>query len=726
MDNTRKFFFYQLRDDILSNRLPTSLEQVEILAGYAMAAKFGPWNSKKHPKHYLDGQRYLPENLLDQGTRNEQEWEERVTHWHKIFSDKPHFECIEGYLENAENLDQYGTSYYNVSSSGKIFHLGVNCRGIQFYHMSDKVNPMYKGEFPWNDIKNINLKGKKFVIEFKEGRQDLNIESESLTSFLSENQKIITTTKEDQKPGIGTLSNLFSKSKTSSTAASNYTVKKYVVKINSEAEAVDILDQCSGYHAIYLYSLAGNQTAEKIKMKYETNQKRQEIEKLHQRSYSLSQHDNENFIVASQNRGLNLTRLDESTSSLRSEGNTLVGSNLSDLKNLVNHKNTKNQQSNNNKYHEYYTQNNQTPSSLRSRGRTGSVISQTVNHPSTEKLVDNLEKYGQNAENFSQVGENQARQPHNSGDSFMTQDRFNQLVSELKKAIYKSKKPSANQLTDSQVILQKLEELERTVLNLQPGGKYYLDNGYNSSGDELYEASLFPRKSNNFGKKSDLEADLKNKIDAIIASRNVDLENTSPKSGMKNSSVGSLTMSEITALQQPVPHYASMPASNRNSWLQKLNYENLDEDNQFLISVLRKTDPFDKMPFINQLYMAATADKFEADKGGKLTFAGQESEEFFILDHGQCEIISADGTKSYGILKKGDTIGVESCLKKLKRNVSVVANVQTIFWSISYENIPLTDQNIDLEKLKQIVEDLQIDTDQIPPELEVRVIEYWD
>lgn len=185
-------------------------------------------------------------------------------------------------------------------------------------------------------------------------------------------------------------------------------------------------------------------------------------------------------------------------------------------------------------------------------------------------------------------------------------------------------------------------------------------------------------------------------------------------------------MSEITALQQPVPHYASMPASNRNSWLQKLNYENLDEDNQFLISVLRKTDPFDKMPFINQLYMAATADKFEADKGGKLTFAGQESEEFFILDHGQCEIISADGTKSYGILKKGDTIGVESCLKKLKRNVSVVANVQTIFWSISYENIPLTDQNIDLEKLKQIVEDLQIDTDQIPPELEVRVIEYWD
>lgn len=143
MDNTRKFFYYQLRDDILNNKIPASPEQVEILAGYSMAAKFGAWSSKDHPSGYLEGQKYLPKDMLDHGSRPENEWEERVTHWHKIFSDKPHYECIEGYMENAENLDQYGISYYTVSSSDKIFYLGVNPRGINFYHLNDMVTPIF-------------------------------------------------------------------------------------------------------------------------------------------------------------------------------------------------------------------------------------------------------------------------------------------------------------------------------------------------------------------------------------------------------------------------------------------------------------------------------------------------------------------------------------------------------------------------------------------------------
>ena len=675
LDETRKFFYYQLRDDILSTKLPASPEQIEILAGYAVSAKFGPFDRDNHGPGYLDGQRYLPRDMLDHGTVNEKSWEERVSHWHKIFSDKPHYECIEGYLENAENLDRYGISYYTVSSSDKIFYLGVNTNGLNLFHLNDRVNPMYRGEFPWSDIKNLKISGKKLVIEFNELQEKFDP----------------TGTQQQQNEGRRKSD----VSTRNTNAKSKYMTKTYIVKTGSEAQSIDILDQCSGYHAIYLYSLARD-TPEKIRMRFETKRKRAEIDRLQQRNVSLLRKT-----IGLGAPAPKINRPDESQISERQ-----------------------------------------------------SEIAQTLQSPSTKNLVNSLEQFGKNAENFESIlndlkhNNNRTQQFDSDQRNHIDQDTFNNMVNELKMAIKKTDK-STKQLDYSEAILAKLEELERTVLNMQPGGVY--NNSFNNLNDNENQEMI-----DGFGNKIEqvndengsevgsvysvnqqkplstrdsISSDLKKKIAALKESRKYDISDQEMNDRINNirklalsdnyeSSLGSVTMSKVTTNEKISTE--SSPTAKPNN-LPKVNFEDLDPDNQFLISVLQNTPTFNKIPFPHLLYMAVNAEKFEADENGYITQAGQTSEEFFILDQGSCDIISADGQKCHGRLNKGDVFGVESCLKKLKRNCSVITSSNCVFWTVSNENIPIHGRQIDVEKFREMLGQMNIPVDKENKEKEVSV-----
>lgn len=447
---------------------------------------------------------------------------------------------------------------------------------------------------------------------------------------------------------------------------SGYQVKTYVVKARSDAECVDILDQCSGCHAMYLYSLAGNDNPEKVKMRYETIKNRREVDKLHKRNVSLIRKSHVLLVQDKDSR------------------------------------------------------------------KPANIVEDTLYNQSTDNLMNNLETYGKMSDNFSDTNANP-----------ISQDSFNLMVTELKKSLEKSRK-NDKALDSSEAILTKLEELERTVLNMNPGGNYHMTHYQHSSSNTNYsgkgnhgytQTTTFGNNDESLGSTcphgSDLNprmsigSELKRKIEAIKQSRKYempedvveqrisDLKSESDPLAISESSIGSISMSQMTGISQGNGHSYSKSYSRPTSiaekqlsdieWAQRLRFEDLDEDNQFLVSVLRTTEPFNKMDFISQLYMAATADKFEADKNGYITTAGQVSKEFFILDNGEVEILSADGNRSHGTLKKGTAFGVDSCLKKLNRNVSVVTNVNSLFWAISYENIPMEGNQIDLGQLRQTI-----------------------
>lgn len=56
---TRKLFFLQVKEDILSEEIYCPPETAVLLASYAVQAKYGEFNKSQHHRGYLSGERLL-------------------------------------------------------------------------------------------------------------------------------------------------------------------------------------------------------------------------------------------------------------------------------------------------------------------------------------------------------------------------------------------------------------------------------------------------------------------------------------------------------------------------------------------------------------------------------------------------------------------------------------------------------------------------------------------
>ncbi|XP_007569550.1 ezrin-like [Poecilia latipinna] len=163
-DITRKLFFLQVKDHILSDEIYCPPETAVLLASYAVQAKYGEYNKSVHRRGYLSSERLLPKRVLDQHKLSKEQWEDRIQVWHEEHKTMLKEDAIIEYLKIAQDLEMYGVTYFEIrNKKGTELWLGVDALGINIYPKDDRLTP--KIGFPWNEIGNVSFDTKKFIIK---------------------------------------------------------------------------------------------------------------------------------------------------------------------------------------------------------------------------------------------------------------------------------------------------------------------------------------------------------------------------------------------------------------------------------------------------------------------------------------------------------------------------------------------------------------------------------
>ena len=112
----------------------------------------------------LDVSQALPQRVLGQHSLTPPEWQEVVkSAWSKL-KGTPKQAALMDYLNIAQDLEQYGITYFEVTNKKKTnLWLGVHNLGMDVYEYSNKVTPRLG--FPWSEIRNISFNDKKFTIK---------------------------------------------------------------------------------------------------------------------------------------------------------------------------------------------------------------------------------------------------------------------------------------------------------------------------------------------------------------------------------------------------------------------------------------------------------------------------------------------------------------------------------------------------------------------------------
>ena len=239
-DDTREYFYYQVKHDVLDCTLPASVDSAIILAAYACQAKFGEFKEEIHTAGYLNGQKMLPDGMFEQGEWTWPQWERRISHWHKVFSKLIRPQAIEGYLKTAQNLPYFGVSYFTIESSEGVVHvLGVDCKSVSFFDWHNREAPLQDRCFSWADIDKIKASGRHFIVDHITNLNDdyrRDSEQSMASSAGGQNRRGINGGRKKQKLRI----------------------KNYTVKVVSKNYCEEMLDECAGYHAIWMYCREGD------------------------------------------------------------------------------------------------------------------------------------------------------------------------------------------------------------------------------------------------------------------------------------------------------------------------------------------------------------------------------------------------------------------------------------------------------------------------------------
>eukprot|EP00794_Sanderia_malayensis_P000507 gene507-1154_t len=161
---TKKLFFLQVKDSILTDDVYCPPETSVLLCSYAMQSKYGDYNKGVHQPGFLAHDRLLPQRVFDQHQMSKLQWEERIMLWWGEHTDMAKEDAMIEYLKIAQDLEMYGVNYFEIKNKkGTQLWLGVDALGLNIYEQSDKLTP--KIGFPWSEIRNISFSDKKFVIK---------------------------------------------------------------------------------------------------------------------------------------------------------------------------------------------------------------------------------------------------------------------------------------------------------------------------------------------------------------------------------------------------------------------------------------------------------------------------------------------------------------------------------------------------------------------------------
>ncbi|KAJ8258536.1 hypothetical protein COCON_G00175480 [Conger conger] len=159
-DITRYYLCLQLRDDILSGRLPCSFVTHALLGSYAVQAELGDYDHDEHGADYVSDFRFAPNQT--------RELEERVMELHRNYRGMTPAEAEINFLENAKKLSMYGVDLHHAKDSEGIdIMLGVCANGLLIYRDRLRIN-----RFAWPKILKISYKRSNFYIKIRPGEYE--------------------------------------------------------------------------------------------------------------------------------------------------------------------------------------------------------------------------------------------------------------------------------------------------------------------------------------------------------------------------------------------------------------------------------------------------------------------------------------------------------------------------------------------------------------------------
>uniref|UniRef100_A0A8C6MH55 FERM domain-containing protein n=1 Tax=Nothobranchius furzeri TaxID=105023 RepID=A0A8C6MH55_NOTFU len=156
-DITRYYLCLQLRDDIVSGRLPCSFATHTLLGSYTVQSELGDYDPEEMSSEYVSELRFAPNQT--------KELEEKVVELHKTYKGMTPAEAELHFLENAKKLSMYGVDLHHAKDSeGVEIMLGVCSSGLLIYRDRLRIN-----RFAWPKILKISYKRNNFYIKIRPG-----------------------------------------------------------------------------------------------------------------------------------------------------------------------------------------------------------------------------------------------------------------------------------------------------------------------------------------------------------------------------------------------------------------------------------------------------------------------------------------------------------------------------------------------------------------------------
>ncbi|XP_063340342.1 band 4.1-like protein 3a isoform X1 [Pelmatolapia mariae] len=171
-DITRYFLCLQLRQDIVSGRLPCSFATHTILGSYTVQSELGDYDPDDCGADYISELCFAPNQT--------KEMEEKIIELHKTYRGMTPAEAEMHFLENVKKLSMYGVDLHHAKmigsgfvclssaksedSEGVAIMLGVCNSGLLVYRDRLRIN-----RFSWPKILKISYKRNNFYIKIRPG-----------------------------------------------------------------------------------------------------------------------------------------------------------------------------------------------------------------------------------------------------------------------------------------------------------------------------------------------------------------------------------------------------------------------------------------------------------------------------------------------------------------------------------------------------------------------------
>ncbi|XP_042689877.1 protein 4.1 isoform X17 [Centrocercus urophasianus] len=159
-DITRYYLCLQLRQDIISGRLPCSFATLALLGSYTVQSELGDYDPDLHSTDYITEFKLAPNQT--------KELEEKVVELHKTYRSMTPAQADLEFLENAKKLSMYGVDLHHAKDlEGVDITLGVCSSGLLVYKDKLRIN-----RFPWPKVLKISYKRSSFFIKIRPGEQE--------------------------------------------------------------------------------------------------------------------------------------------------------------------------------------------------------------------------------------------------------------------------------------------------------------------------------------------------------------------------------------------------------------------------------------------------------------------------------------------------------------------------------------------------------------------------